>query len=53
MAKLNMLSAEQLTMDEYVEIESARHMHLVNSPSLREGFSAFLQARSKACHGNT
>jgi len=45
MAKMNMVSAEQLSLADFVEIESARHMHVVNSPSLRQGFADFLQAR--------
>jgi 2-(1,2-epoxy-1,2-dihydrophenyl)acetyl-CoA isomerase len=48
MAKMNMVSAEQLSMSEFVEIESARHMHVVNSPSLRQGFADFLKAREKS-----
>ncbi len=47
MAKMNMVSAEQLSMAEFVEIESARHMHVVNSPSLRQGFADFLKGREK------
>ena len=45
MMKANLLSAERMDIAEYVEIESARHLHVVNGPSLREGMQAFAQRR--------
>lgn len=45
MMKANMLSAETLPMDAYVDLESARHLHLAAGPSLREGMKAFLKGR--------
>jgi 2-(1,2-epoxy-1,2-dihydrophenyl)acetyl-CoA isomerase len=35
--KANLLSAERLDFEEYIEIESARHLHVTSSPSFREG----------------
>jgi 2-(1,2-epoxy-1,2-dihydrophenyl)acetyl-CoA isomerase len=43
MMKANILSAERVDFHEYIEIESARHMHVAASPSLREGFRSFLK----------
>ena len=39
--KTNILSAEELALRSYVEIETARHLHLASGPELREGFAAF------------
>lgn len=43
--KANILSAEDLVMRSYVEIETARHLHLAAGSSLREGFAAFRAKR--------
>lgn len=47
MMKANVLSAERMDLGEYIEIESARHLHVAASPSLREGIEAFARARSR------
>lgn len=39
--KANILSAEDLAIRPYLDIETARHLHLAAGPSLREGFAAF------------
>ena len=39
--KTNILSAEELALPSYMEIETARHLHLASGPELREGFAAF------------
>jgi 2-(1,2-epoxy-1,2-dihydrophenyl)acetyl-CoA isomerase len=44
--KANVLSAERMDIEEYIEIESARHLHVTASPSLREGIEAFTRARA-------
>jgi len=44
MMKANILSAERLDIEEYVEVESARHLH-VTATSLRAGIEAFNRAR--------
>ena len=31
---------------EYIEVESARHLHVAASPSLREGIDRFARARA-------
>jgi 2-(1,2-epoxy-1,2-dihydrophenyl)acetyl-CoA isomerase len=46
MMKANVLSAERLDIEEYIEVESARHLHVAASPSLREGIDAFVRGRS-------
>ena len=43
--KANILSAEDLAMRPYVEVETARHLHLATGPGLREGFAAFRAAQ--------
>ena len=45
MMKANVLSAESQGIADYVEIESARHLHVTASPSLREGLEAFQRSR--------
>jgi 2-(1,2-epoxy-1,2-dihydrophenyl)acetyl-CoA isomerase len=45
MIKANLLSAERLDFDEYIEVESARHLHTAASPSMREGIEAFARGR--------
>ncbi|MFC5746287.1 enoyl-CoA hydratase/isomerase family protein [Actinomadura rugatobispora] len=40
MMKANVLSAETSAIADYVEIESARHLHVTAGPSAREGFAA-------------
>jgi len=40
--KDNFLSAERLGMADYVDLEGARHGHIVASPDATEGFRAFL-----------
>lgn len=37
MMKANVLSAETSAIGDYIEIESARHLHVTSSPSLRAG----------------
>lgn len=39
--KANVLSAEDLTLQAYADVETARHLHLAAGPSLREGFAAY------------
>jgi 2-(1,2-epoxy-1,2-dihydrophenyl)acetyl-CoA isomerase len=46
MMKANVLSAERMDIEEYIEVESARHLHVTASPSLREGLQAFTRARA-------
>jgi 2-(1,2-epoxy-1,2-dihydrophenyl)acetyl-CoA isomerase len=48
MMKANLLSAERLDLEEYIEIESARHLHVVAGRSFREGRERFVQGRSGA-----
>ncbi|XVQ15629.1 enoyl-CoA hydratase/isomerase family protein [Spirillospora sp. CA-255316] len=45
MMKANVLSAETTGIADYVEVESARHLHVTSSPSLRAGIEAFTQGR--------
>jgi len=47
MMKANVLSAERMEIEEYIEIESARHLHVTAGPSLREGIEAFGRTRAK------
>ncbi len=47
MIKANLLSAERLDLAEYVEIESARHLHVAASPSFRQGVEAFAAERER------
>lgn len=51
--KANILSAEDLPFRAYVEIETARHLHLAAGPSLREGFAAYRDKRSAADDAGT
>jgi 2-(1,2-epoxy-1,2-dihydrophenyl)acetyl-CoA isomerase len=44
--KANILSAERMDIGEYIEVESARHLHVAASPSLRQGIEAFVRARA-------
>ena len=44
--KANILSAEDLAFHSYVEVETARHLHLASGPALREGFAAFRANKS-------
>jgi 2-(1,2-epoxy-1,2-dihydrophenyl)acetyl-CoA isomerase len=44
--KANVLSAERMDIEQYVEVESARHLHTAASPSLREGIEAFARQRA-------
>ena len=46
MMKANILSAERMDIAEYIEIESARHLHVAASPSMREGIDAFVKGRA-------
>jgi 2-(1,2-epoxy-1,2-dihydrophenyl)acetyl-CoA isomerase len=46
MMKANILSAERMDIEEYIEVESARHLHVAASPSMREGIDAFVQGRA-------
>jgi 2-(1,2-epoxy-1,2-dihydrophenyl)acetyl-CoA isomerase len=46
MMKANVLSAERMDIEEYIEVESARHLHVTASPSLRDGIEAFGRARA-------
>jgi 2-(1,2-epoxy-1,2-dihydrophenyl)acetyl-CoA isomerase len=46
MMKANVLSAERMDIEEYIEVESARHLHVAASPSLREGIDRFARARA-------
>jgi 2-(1,2-epoxy-1,2-dihydrophenyl)acetyl-CoA isomerase len=46
MMKANLLSAERMDIEEYIEVESARHLHVTASPSLRQGIEAFARTRS-------
>jgi len=45
-AKQNILSAEQLTLAEFIEVEGPRHAELAARPARMEGFRAFLEKRS-------
>jgi 2-(1,2-epoxy-1,2-dihydrophenyl)acetyl-CoA isomerase len=45
--KTNILSAEDLALRPYVEIETARHLHLASGPELREGFAAFRAGKQR------
>jgi Enoyl-CoA hydratase/carnithine racemase len=44
--KANFISAETLPLDQYMELESARHTHIAQGPALREGFAAFMDGRA-------
>lgn len=46
MMKANILSAERMELKEYIEVESARHLHVAASPSMREGIDAFVKGRT-------
>jgi 2-(1,2-epoxy-1,2-dihydrophenyl)acetyl-CoA isomerase len=48
MMKANLLSAERMDLGEYIEVESARHLHVAASPSLRQGIEAFVRGRVEA-----
>jgi 2-(1,2-epoxy-1,2-dihydrophenyl)acetyl-CoA isomerase len=48
MMKANLLSAERMDLGEYIEVESARHLHVAASPSLRQGIDAFVRRRVEA-----
>ncbi|CAN5357582.1 enoyl-CoA hydratase/isomerase family protein [soil metagenome] len=39
--KANFVSAEKLSLADFIEIEGARHMHVVNGREAREAFAAF------------
>jgi 2-(1,2-epoxy-1,2-dihydrophenyl)acetyl-CoA isomerase len=45
MMKANILSAERMDIAEYIEVESARHLHVAAGPSLREGIEDFVRGR--------
>jgi 2-(1,2-epoxy-1,2-dihydrophenyl)acetyl-CoA isomerase len=45
MMKANILSAERMDIGEYIEVESARHLHVAAGPSLREGIEDFVRGR--------
>jgi 2-(1,2-epoxy-1,2-dihydrophenyl)acetyl-CoA isomerase len=47
MMKANLLSAERMDLGEYIEVESARHLHVAASPSLRQGIEAFVSGRAE------
>ncbi len=47
MMKANILSAERMDVEEYIEIESARHLHVAASPSMRDGIDAFVKGRAE------
>ena len=47
MMKANILSAERMDIEEYIEVESARHLHVAASPSMREGIDAFVKGRAE------
>lgn len=38
--KANVLSAERMGIEEYIEVESARHLHVTAGPSLREAIES-------------
>jgi 2-(1,2-epoxy-1,2-dihydrophenyl)acetyl-CoA isomerase len=42
--KQNFLSAERLDMTDYIDVEGARHSHVVAGEDAAEGFKAFLRA---------
>ncbi len=46
MMKANLLSAERMDLEEYIEVESARHLHVVAGPSFREGRESFVRGGS-------
>jgi 2-(1,2-epoxy-1,2-dihydrophenyl)acetyl-CoA isomerase len=46
MMKANLLSAERMDLEEYIEVESARHLHVAAGSSLRQGITAFLDGRA-------
>jgi 2-(1,2-epoxy-1,2-dihydrophenyl)acetyl-CoA isomerase len=48
MMKANVLSAERMDLEEYIEVESARHLHVTASPSLRAGVEAFARAKGSS-----
>jgi hypothetical protein len=45
--KANLLSAEELALEAYVDVETARHLQLASGPELAEGFAAFRAARGQ------
>jgi 2-(1,2-epoxy-1,2-dihydrophenyl)acetyl-CoA isomerase len=47
MMKANFSAAERLALRDYIELEGARHMHVLNGPEMREAFDAFA-ARSRS-----
>ena len=52
MLKANLLSAESSGLSDYIEIESARHLHVAASPSLDEGIAAFRASRGRGRSGS-
>jgi 2-(1,2-epoxy-1,2-dihydrophenyl)acetyl-CoA isomerase len=46
MMKANLLSAERLEFEEYIEVESARHLHLTSGPSFRDALVSRARGRS-------
>ncbi len=47
MMKANILSAERMDREEYIDVESARHLHVAASPSMREGIDSFVKSRGE------
>jgi 2-(1,2-epoxy-1,2-dihydrophenyl)acetyl-CoA isomerase len=45
--KANFSAAERLTLHDYIELEGARHMHVLQGPEMRGAFDAFA-ARSRS-----
>ncbi len=45
--KANFVSAETLPLDQYIELETARHTHIAQGPALLEGFASFMAERNR------
>lgn len=45
--KANFISAETLPLDQYIELETARHTHIAQGPALLEGFASFMAERNR------
>ena len=46
MMKANLVSAEKLSLGEFIDIETSRHLHVANSGSLQAGFANFVKDRA-------
>jgi 2-(1,2-epoxy-1,2-dihydrophenyl)acetyl-CoA isomerase len=47
MMKANILSAERMDLEEYIDVESARHLHTTAGSAFREGVETFTRSRDQ------